>query len=234
MAEPGEESGSAAGGRDRLRASRGDRERVIELLKVAFVQERLTEDELDTRVGLALASRTYADLADLTADLTPDLTADLTAGLPARPAAAEPAVKPGSTPARTLAKAVGRAGLCMLVVFALVGIAALTNSPNMLGLAICVGIFAVVAASGFLGYGVVDAWHERRSRGFLPPRPRRNGRGLEGGRPGSTGRDPARPGTRPDQTRAETRARGSRSGQPRSSGRKARAPRGARLVPGAA
>jgi Domain of unknown function (DUF1707) len=230
MAEPGEESGSAAGGRDRLRASRADRERVIELLKVAFVQERLTEDELDTRVGLALASRTYADLADLTADLTPDLTA----GLPARPAAAEPAVKPGSTPARTLAKAVGRAGFCMLVVFALVGIAALTNSPNMLGLAICVGIFAVVAASGFLGYGVVDAWQERRSRGSLPPRPRRNGSGLEGRRPGTTGRDPARPGTRPDQTRAETRARGSRSGQPRSSGRKARAPRGARLVPGAA
>jgi Domain of unknown function (DUF1707) len=221
MAEPGEESGSEAGGRDRLRASRADRERVIELLKVAFVQERLTQDELDTRVGLALASRTYADLAVLTADL------------PAGSAAAEPAVKPGSTPARTLAKAVGRAGLCMLVVFALVGIAALTNSPNVLGLAVCVGIFAVVAASGFLGYGVVDAWQERRSRGSLPPRPRRNGSGLEGRRPGTTDRDPALPGTRPDQTRAEARALGSRPGRPRSSGRKARAPRGRRLVPDA-
>jgi hypothetical protein len=35
---------------------------VIELLKVAFVQDRLTQDELDSRVGLALASRTHADL----------------------------------------------------------------------------------------------------------------------------------------------------------------------------
>jgi hypothetical protein len=30
-----------------------DREQAIELLKVAFVQDRLTQDELETRVGLA-------------------------------------------------------------------------------------------------------------------------------------------------------------------------------------
>jgi Domain of unknown function (DUF1707) len=226
MAEPGEQSKSAAGGRDRMRASRADRERVIEQLKVAFVQERLTRDELDNRVGLALASRTYADLADLTADLA----LDLTAGLPARPAAAEPAVKPGSTPARTLVKAVGRAGLCALIVFALVGIAAVSHSANMLGLAISVGIFAVVAASGFLGYGVVDAWEQRRSRGSVPPR---NGRGPEAKRPSSIDRDPARPETRPDQTRTDAQALGPRSGRPSSSARKARAPRGRHLVPGA-
>ena len=82
MTEPAEERAAAAAGRGRLRASRTDRERVIELLKVAFVQDRLTQDELDTRVGLALASRTYADLADLTADI------------PAGPAAAAPAGTP--------------------------------------------------------------------------------------------------------------------------------------------
>jgi Domain of unknown function (DUF1707) len=61
----------AAGGRGRLRASDADRERAVEELKVAFVQERLTKDELDLRAGLAFCSRTYAELAAATADLPP-------------------------------------------------------------------------------------------------------------------------------------------------------------------
>ena len=56
-------------GRGRLRASHADREQVIDTLKNAFVQGRLTKDEFDSRVGDVLASRTYADLAALTADL---------------------------------------------------------------------------------------------------------------------------------------------------------------------
>ena len=84
MTEPEDERAAAAGGRGRLRASRMDRERVIELLKVAFVQDRLTHDELDTRVGLALASRTYADLADLTADIPADIPR-LAGGAPGLP-----------------------------------------------------------------------------------------------------------------------------------------------------
>ena len=159
MTDPGEVQAAAAGGHGRLRASRADRERVIELLKVAFVQGRLTQDELDTRVGQAFASRTYADLADLTGDI------------PAGPAGAEPA----GTPARTLAKAAHRSAICLLVAFALVGVAALTGSEVLVAMAIFPGIAAIIAASGFLGYGVVDAWQERRSRGQLPP-PRRDGR----------------------------------------------------------
>jgi hypothetical protein len=53
----------------RLRASHADREQVIEALKVAFVQGRLTKDELDARAAQAFAAKTYADLAGLTADL---------------------------------------------------------------------------------------------------------------------------------------------------------------------
>ena len=53
----------AGTGPGRLRASHADRERAIDALKVAFVQGRLTKGELDARVGGALASRTYADLA---------------------------------------------------------------------------------------------------------------------------------------------------------------------------
>ena len=66
MAGPGEET---AGGRGHLRASHADREQVIGILEAAFVQGMLAKDEFDLRVGQALASQTYADLAVLTADI---------------------------------------------------------------------------------------------------------------------------------------------------------------------
>ena len=71
------EPGAAAG----LRASHADRERVIDLLKAAFVQGRLVRDEFDARVGQALASRTYGELAAVTADIP----AELVGALPRRP-----------------------------------------------------------------------------------------------------------------------------------------------------
>ena len=69
MTGPGDERTARPAGRGRLRASHADREQVIEVLKAAFVQDRLTKDEFDARVGQAFASRTYADLTALTADL---------------------------------------------------------------------------------------------------------------------------------------------------------------------
>ncbi len=54
---------------DHLRASHLDREHVISALKTAFVQGRLVKDEFDSRVGQALASRTHAELAAITADI---------------------------------------------------------------------------------------------------------------------------------------------------------------------
>ena len=73
MAEPGDEMAAGAAGRGHLRASNADRDQVISLLKPAFVQGRLTKDEFDLRVGQALASRTCAELAALTADIPADL-----------------------------------------------------------------------------------------------------------------------------------------------------------------
>jgi len=152
----------AAAGRGHLRAAHADRERVVEALKAAFVQGRLDTRELDDRVGRAFASRTYAELAALTADIP---ASQSSAGQTvAEPAAAE---SPGS-PARTLATGARRAGLCILFALALVGLTALTNMKFFAVLAYYGGILAVIAASGFLGYGVVDAWHERRSRGDPP------------------------------------------------------------------
>ena len=65
-------------GRGRLRASHADREQVICTLKTVFVQGLLDKDEFDLRVGQAFASRTYAELAAVTA------------GIPARPDPAPP------------------------------------------------------------------------------------------------------------------------------------------------
>jgi hypothetical protein len=42
---------------------------VIDKLKTAFVEGRLDKDELDHRLALTLAARTYADLATVTADI---------------------------------------------------------------------------------------------------------------------------------------------------------------------
>jgi DUF1707 SHOCT-like domain len=52
-----------------LRASHEDREQVIEALRVAAGDGRLTADELDQRLEVALTARTYGELTALTADL---------------------------------------------------------------------------------------------------------------------------------------------------------------------
>lgn len=52
-----------------LRASHADRDTVVEQLRVAAGDGRLTSEELDQRLEVALTARTYAELAALTADL---------------------------------------------------------------------------------------------------------------------------------------------------------------------
>ena len=76
--------GLGAAGRGHLRASHADREQVIGTLKAAYVQGMLAKDEFDLRVGQVFASRTYTDLAAVTADLP----AGLTAAQPRQPARA--------------------------------------------------------------------------------------------------------------------------------------------------
>jgi hypothetical protein len=76
MTGPGDEI-AAAEGRDRggLRASDADREQVIGALETAFVQGRLTRDELGARADQVYASRTYPELAEVIADIPTALTA---------------------------------------------------------------------------------------------------------------------------------------------------------------
>jgi len=56
-------------GRGELRASHEDRDAVVEQLRTAAGDGRLTADELDVRLEAVLTARTYSELAALTADL---------------------------------------------------------------------------------------------------------------------------------------------------------------------
>ena len=64
-------------------AGSADRERTVGVLRAAFTEGRLTQDELDDRVARAYAARTYGDLWALIADL-PAGPLPYPAGLPCR------------------------------------------------------------------------------------------------------------------------------------------------------
>jgi Domain of unknown function (DUF1707) len=218
---------AGAASRGRMRASHADREQVIDTLKTAFVHGQLTRDELDARTGRALAARTYADLAALTADIPP------------APAAARPTRPPVPAGRRPLAGAAAKSGICLIVMAAAMG-AWLIADPEgsgldhsvaqlMLALAAC----AAWAALGIMGYAVFTTWDERSSRRQLPPRPGPGCHALEAEQSSGTGHGPALPPDRPDQTRADLRSDSSRPGWPYSPGRGVRTTRGVRPVPDA-
>ena len=201
----------AAAGGDRLRAGHADREQVIEALKNAFVHGRLTKDELDTRAGQALAARTYADLAALTADI------------PAAPARAAPPRPAAPARRRPLARAAGGSGGCLVIAFAAMQVHRLADPGNTPGtlpgsLALpssLVALTAIFAALFIVIYGAGTAVEQRRSRRQLPPRPGAGGHALDGERRGDTGDGPVPPGTRAGQDRADLRAHRSRQDRQR-------------------
>jgi hypothetical protein len=213
MAGPGDSTAAAAGD-GHLRASRADREQVIESLKDAYVQERLTKEELDARVGQALASRTYADLAALTADIPGALPGN------------QPA-KVGDRPPMSNAR---KAAICVAIA---VGVPAILAVPTG-GIAIAMFIPFYFMALLVAAAQILTTRYEKRWRGQPPPPPGQRGQPEDGPRLGQVGDDPALPGTRPDQTRSDLRTHSSPPDRPCSSGKQARAPRGMRPVPGVA
>jgi hypothetical protein len=164
MAGPGDEL--AAVGRGQLRASHADREQVIGILKAAFVQGMLSKDELDLRIGRTLASRTYGDLAALTADL------------PAGPAVAQP-----PQPARRQGKArVLRPGRVLAVATAVYAgawpVAFILPSDSESGftlllLASLAYLFVLLVSVGEMVVSRID----QRSGGQLPQGPAPGARG---------------------------------------------------------
>lgn len=158
MAGAGNGIALGAGGQGRLRVSHADREQVIEVLKVAFVQGRLDGDEFGLRVGRALGSRTYADLAALTADLP----AGLTRAQPRR-RARKPAVEKSAA-----AVACASAGFAVVL-----GALATADGGAFAGLAVgtAAGCFVAALLTVLL---LLHAWLEKRAvsraSGGLPPR----------------------------------------------------------------
>jgi len=225
MAEPGDHSAAPAGGRRGLRASHADREHVIEVLKDAFVRGRLDHGEFDARVGQALASRTYAELAALTADIP--------AGQAPRQPARVQNRMPQSHPVRNGAIGVG----VSVPVAAAAVLGAFTLDDDQAGVALfMLGAFIILVVVPFIILATaITVSDRRRSRGQLPARPGQGGHTPEVQRPGGAGPDPALPGASPDETRADMRSHRSRPGRrPNSCSPRARARRGLLPVPGAA
>lgn len=137
MPQPGDHRAARRASRSQLRASHADRDQVVDTLKDAFVQGRLTRNEFDTRVGHALASRTYADLATLTADLPAMPPVARPPRKPVRTRPANPAVKNGT---RVIAASTVLTG-------GLWAAALLTQSSQALG--------GLVFAVTFLWFGIV-------------------------------------------------------------------------------
>jgi Domain of unknown function (DUF1707) len=224
MTGPGDDRVAGHGrGRGDLRSSHADRERVVEVLKAAFVQGRLDKGELDARVGRALASRTYAELAALTADIP----AGPTLASPRQPARARDRAPMNKNVRDVAIGLVVGLGLAAALVFS-----GLLTAVALLGL-LALPILLVVVPYVVLN-AVATSSQQRRSRGQLPPRPGQGGQPPEVQRPwqpGQAGHHPALPPDRPNPTRADLRARISWSHRSPSSGRAARAPRAIRPVP---
>ena len=91
--EPGPDP--AAGGYGHLRASNADRDRAADVLKAAFAEGRLDRDEFEQRAGLVQQSRTYSELAALTADLQAGPLGALLPG--SAPVRARPSYQPLNT-----------------------------------------------------------------------------------------------------------------------------------------
>lgn len=175
MAGSGGEAAAAAAARGHLRASRADRELVIDTLKVAFVQGRLARDEFDPRVSRALAARTHAELAALTADLP----VGLVEAQPARPPVPAPGQLPVNKPLMW-----GSWIIVVLTVGAMVALAP-TAYVGLLGF----GVLPLLIAGPVAGTLTLDSWREKRAGGQPPPEGAEGGRALEGGQAGGMGDD---------------------------------------------
>ena len=185
----GHDLAASAAGRGYLRVSHAEREQVIDALKAAFVRGMLAKDEFDLRVSQAFASRTYAELAAVTAGLP----AGPTAARPRRPARAQ-GEQPVPRPGRVMAAATALyAGVQAFVFFspwpagtendparAKVALFLLSNPMYLLVLLVCVVC-------------LIAGWRERRSSGRRPPRrPAPGAGGLASQYPLSAGRLPPR------------------------------------------
>jgi len=147
-----------------MRASHADRDQAINRLKAAFVQGRLTKDELVTRAAQAFSARTHADVAALTADLPAEPAAVPSQPVPARPRRpVHPGIKVGAGVIALIATA-----FMMLVV--LMGVSVMPVVAFAF-IAVVFGVSAAVVVSVPIVVVLkLEARRRNRSGGQLPPR----------------------------------------------------------------
>jgi len=153
---------AAGSGRGRLRASDADREHVIDALKAAYVYGLVTKDEFDARVSQTLASRTYAELALVTADIPAGLSA---ASPPLRPALAK------VNPAAHAKVRPGDRAIVATATFAGPAFVASVFTSNPVAGSLVLGATGSAFVSLFLlGRQILRSRRDNRSGGHLPPR----------------------------------------------------------------
>ena len=132
-----------------IRASDRERESVVDVLRDAYTDGRLTLEEFEQRTSAAYASKTWSDLRELTGDLPvePVLGADL------------PQRQPGSVPVAQVVPSVPRPrqggrdrplGRLLPVIFVWIMIAAAAGSPDT---AAALSVVFICLLACRVGYG---------------------------------------------------------------------------------
>jgi hypothetical protein len=175
MRDLGDDRAPRPVGRGRLRASHADREQAIDTLKDAFVQGRLTKEELDSRVGDVLASRTYADLTALTADLPAGPPSPQHSRKHPAPRPRRPENKPENKAVKNGVRVI--TATTVLTVAAWIG-ALLSSTDNQVVGALVMSLtviwFGVVLMAGAI---MIESRHQPRSGRPLPPARGQGGQG---------------------------------------------------------
>jgi len=132
-----------------IRASDKERDSVVDVLRDAYTDGRITLAEFEERTSAAYASKTWADLRELTSDLPvePVLGADL----PQRPAPPQPVAQ--VVPSVPRPRDGGRSrplGRLLPVIFAWIMISAAAGSPDT---AAALSVVFICLLACRVGYG---------------------------------------------------------------------------------
>jgi Domain of unknown function (DUF1707) len=152
---------AADSGRGRLRASHADREHVVGTLKAAYVHGLVTKDEFDARVSQTFSSRTYAELALITADIP--------AGLAAAPPPLNPGPAKANPPAHAKLTPDERAIMGTGLLAALAIVVALLTGGAVGGLLALGALGSAFVSSFLIGAQVHSSRRNTHSGGRLPP-----------------------------------------------------------------
>ena len=133
---------------------------MIDTLKAAFVQGRLAKDEFDARVGQAFASRTYADLAAVTADIPAGLTGAQPLREPARAQSWPPENEAVDSSQNKAVNACAGATVTVLALY----LAFYAFHAGNFGLLFVV-LLVIVGAWSVAGIRIISSLREKRSRG---------------------------------------------------------------------